>query len=561
GKLVAGGNIFSGIDTTWARVPKSGKIAESVRAIVDRYDVKQPSASVPALVELRKSLREIADPFWAADKLHEIDRLIAACLGLHLEVVTEKAIAQPGEAAAFQIEVINRSPVPVQFKSWRGLERGESAPVDSPLPPHELVTRKATVNLPAEHPTSHPYWLRAAGTTGTFDVPEQKLIGQPQNAAAFPVEVTISVAGEEITYQAEPRFRRVDRVQGEVSQRLVIAPPVFVELPRPVFMFANTEPKRVEVRVTAAADKFEGELTLAAPEGWKVDPATAPLKLQSAGSEIHTTFRVTPPAQPGEGPLRVFTTSAAGERRPAFGRQRIEYPHIEPQVLIPPAEGKLVRAEVNSTARRIGYIAGAGDAIPDALREIGVEVKLLTDQEISATNLAQYDAVVLGIRAYNVHAARIGAWFPELMSYARNGGVVIVQYNTTPGPKPEHFPAPLQLSRDRVTDETAEIRLLAPDHPILNMPNKITAADFNGWVQERGLYFADKWDGAWTPILSSNDPGEKPADGGLLVTRVEKGWFIYTGYAWFRQLPAGVTGAHRLFANMISLGKSVDVAP
>ena len=168
------------------------------------------------------------------------------------------------------------------------------------------------------------------------------------------------------------------------------------------------------------------------------------------------------------------------------------------------------------------------------------------------------DAVVLGIRSYNVHAARISTWYPELLNYARKGGVVIVQYNTTPSPKPEHFPAPLQLSRDRVTDETAEVRLLAPDHPLLNSPNKITGADFNGWVQERGLYFADKWDGAWTPILSSNDPGEKPADGGLLVTRVEQGWFIYTGYAWFRQLPAGVTGAHRLLANMISLGRPVN---
>ncbi|CAN5768397.1 PIG-L family deacetylase [soil metagenome] len=577
GKAVEGEDIFSGIDTTWARVPKSEKIAEQVRGLIEGYDVTQPSASVSALLELRKLLRAdlrkqvppegrasarpypVGDAeFLMNDKLQEIDRLIAACLGLHLEVVMEKPIAQPGEETAFQIEAINRSPVPVQLKSWRALESDESTPVGAALPPNELVTRKATIQLPPEHPTSHPYWLRAAGTIGTFDVADQTLIGQPQNAAAFPVEFTITVGGEELTYQVEPRFRRVDRVQGEVSERLVIAPPVFVDLPRPVFMFASTEPKRVEARVTAAADKFDGELTLEAPAGWKVEPATAQLKLATAGSEMQVTFQVTPPAQAGEGTLRAFTKVGTGERRSAFGRQRIDYPHIEPQILIPPAEAKLVRAEVNSTARRVGYIAGAGDAIPDGLREIGVEVKLLSDQEISAANLAQYDAVVLGIRAYNVHAARIGAWFPELMSYARNGGVVIVQYNTTPGPKPEHFPAPLQFSRDRVTDETAEVRLLVPDHPILNKPNKITAADFNGWVQERGLYFASEWDKVWTPILSSNDPGEKPADGGLLVTRVEKGWFIYTGYAWFRQLPAGVTGAHRLFANMISLDRVAD---
>ena len=253
--------------------------------------------------------------------------------------------------------------------------------------------------------------------------------------------------------------------------------------------------------------------------------------------------------------LRAFVVAESGKRSEAFGRQRIEYPHIEPQTLLPRAEAKLVRADIQTAARTIGYIAGAGDAIADSLAQIGADVHMLADPEITAANLARFDAVVLGVRAYNVHAGRIGAWYPELLKYAQQGGVVIVQYNTTPGPAPKQLPAPLRISRDRVTDENAEVRILAPDHPILNVPNKIRAADFDGWVQERGLYFADQWDDAWTPILSSNDPGEKPADGGLLVTRVEKGWFVYTGYSWFRQLPAGVPGAYRLFANMISLGE------
>ncbi|HEX8680122.1 MAG TPA: hypothetical protein VF683_09190, partial [Chthoniobacterales bacterium] len=158
------------------------------------------------------------------------------------------------------------------------------------------------------------------------------------------------------------------------------------------------------------------------------------------------------------------------------------------------------------------------------------------------------------VRAANTSPARMAAWMPELLAYAKNGGVVIYQYNTTPGPKPEHLPYSLKISRDRVTDETAEMRIVAPDHPMLNFPNKITAQDFGGWVQERGLYFASEWDRAWTPILSANDPGDKPLDGGLLVARAEKGWFIYTGLSFFRELPAGVPGAYRLFANMISLG-------
>jgi hypothetical protein len=194
--------------------------------------------------------------------------------------------------------------------------------------------------------------------------------------------------------------------------------------------------------------------------------------------------------------------------------------------------------------------------VGESLREIGSEVKVLEDAEVKADNLARYDAVVIGVRASNAHPNRVSAWTPELLAYAKNGGVVIMQYTTTPGPKPEHLPYPLKVSRDRVTDENAEVRMLAPDHPVLNFPNKITAADFSGWVQERGLYFPNEWDKAWTPILSANDPGEKPMDGGLLISRVEKGWFVYTGYAFFRELPAGVPGAHRLFANMISLGKS-----
>ncbi len=221
-----------------------------------------------------------------------------------------------------------------------------------------------------------------------------------------------------------------------------------------------------------------------------------------------------------------------------------------------PAEAKLVRADIKTAGRgTIGYIPGAGDAVPESLRQIGCTVEMLGDADIKADALARFDAVILGVRAFNVQT-RSGAWVPELQAYARAGGVVIVQYNVTGELKAENpWPFPLRISRERVTDETAEVRILAPDHPLVNTPNRITAQDFAGWVQERGLYFSNQWDPAWTPIFSSHDPGEKPLDGGLLVARTGEGWFIYTGYAWFRQLPAGVPGAYRIFANMISLGR------
>ncbi len=555
GKPISNGGIFDGIDTTWSRVPKATGISEKIDQLLQKFDDTRPSASVPALLALRKDLRALGPDSWVTEKLADLDQIIGACLGLHLEAVTEKANAQPGENLALQIEAINRSPVEVTLKSLRVLKNGRPQSFDKKLSPNELVTEKTTVALPKDLPFSQPYWLREPGTIGTYAVSDQTLIGRPENPPPFPIDVTLQVGGEEIDYSLAPRFRKVDRVAGEVSQPLVIAPAAFVALPRPVFVFGTAEPKTVNVRVISVAEKFSSNLALAVPAGWKVEPASVPVQLEGAESETTCTFQVTPPPDASEGNLRAVFMSA-GNRSDAYSREQIAYPHIEPQTLISPAQAKVVRAKIENKAAHVGYIPGAGDAIPESLREIGSAVETLADEDIKAANLARFDAVVLGVRAYNVHPERISAWYPELLAYARQGGVVIVQYNTMPGPKPDELPHPLQVSHDRVTDENAPVRILASDHPIMNFPNKITADDFAGWVQERGLYFPDQWDPAWTPILSSNDPGEKPLDGGLLVTPCEKGWFIYTGYSWFRELPAGVPGAYRIFANMISLGKA-----
>ncbi len=552
-----GGGIFDGIDTTWARVPKAAGVSDKMKKILADFDATQPSASVPALLELRKTLRGLDQDHWGRQKMAELDRIVAACLGLHLEAVTGKPIAQPGEKIDLQVEAINRSPVEVKFESMRVGPDGASVPVAKALAPNELLTEKTSVALPGDLAFSQPYWLREPGTIGTYAVSDQTLIGRPENPPVLPVDVNLQIGSEIITYALQPRFRKVDRVAGEVSEPLVIAPPAFAELPRPVFVFGKAETKTINVRVVAASEKFVSNLALAVPAGWKVEPVSVPVQLAGMGSEADCAFQVTPPETESEGILRAVFMSG-GERTDAYRRERIDYAHIEPQTLISRAQAKLVRAKIENQAALIGYIPGAGDAIPESLGEIGSEVKILADEEMKAASLARFDAIVLGVRAYNVHPERIGALYPELLAYAKQGGVVIVQYNTMPGPKPDELPHPLRVSRDRVTDENAEVRILAPDHPVMNFPNKITKEDFAGWVQERGLYFPDQWDAAWTPILSSNDPGEPPCDGGLLVTRCGKGWFVYTGYSWFRELPAGVPGAYRIFANMISLGKAVN---
>jgi hypothetical protein len=275
--------------------------------------------------------------------------------------------------------------------------------------------------------------------------------------------------------------------------------------------------------------------------------------LKAADAEMVATFTIKPPDQNSEGTLQAIVSMDG--RDYSFERVRVSYPHIGVQTLMPRAEAKLVRADIRKKGDRIGYIPGAGDDVPESLGQIGYSVKILTEPEITAKNLAQFSAVVLGIRAYNTQD-RISNWLPELFEYVKDGGVAIAQYNTLADLKTNELgPYPLEISRDRVTDENAEVRFLAPNHPLMTTPNKITSKDFEGWVQERGLYFPKQWDPAWTPILSCNDPKEKPLDGGLLAAKFGKGFFVYTSYSWFRQLPAGVPGAYRLFANMLSLGQ------
>ncbi|HEY2139085.1 MAG TPA: hypothetical protein VGH00_03325, partial [Chthoniobacterales bacterium] len=338
---------------------------------------------------------------------------------------------------------------------------------------------------------------------------------------------------------------------GELHENLVIAPPVFANLQNSVFVFADDKPKTIQVRVAPSTGPVSGQLRLEAPNGWRIEPASVPVDLKAPDVESFATFTIHPPPNPGEGTLRAVVKVDGQDY--SFARERISYQHIGLHTLMPAAEAKVVRADIKKKGELIGYVPGAGDDIPQSLQQIGYNVKTLDGPEITAENLKRFDAVVLGIRAYNTQE-RIAAWQAELLAYVKAGGVVVAQYNTTAELKLKEIgPFPFDISRDRVTDETAEVRILVPNHPLLTTPNKITADDFKGWVQERGLYFPNKWDPNWTALLSCNDPGEKPLDGGLLVAKSGQGYFVYTGYAFFRELPAGVPGAYRLFANMVSL--------
>jgi LmbE family N-acetylglucosaminyl deacetylase len=546
-------SLFEAVDTSWSRVPNSESVATEIRQILSKFNPADPAASVPELLKLQKTLSGIQDESWIAEKKADVDKIIADCLGLHVETSTTTETFTQGQTAAIKLEAINRSNVPVTLQEVRFPNTGDSTRIDAPLPSNELVTKDLSSRIPDNAPYSQPYWLRKPHTLGTFTVDDQKLIGLPENPPALPVEIILQVSGQELRYIVDTTYRASDAIIGQPLRPLVIAPPVFVNVLDNVFIFPANQPKPVSVRVTAATGPATGELKLAVPQGWKVSPASIPLDLKAVNAEMMGRFNVKPPDQDSEGTLRAIVSIEG--RDYSLGRVRISYPHIGVQTLMPPAEAKIVRADIRKKGDSIGYIPGAGDDVPESLRQIGYSVKMLSEPEITAKNLAQFSAVVFGIRAFNTQD-RISNWLSEVFEYVKNGGLAIAQYNTLADLKTNQFgPYPLEISRDRVTDENAPVRVLAPNDALMNIPNKITPKDFDGWVQERGLYFPNKWDAAWTPVLSCNDPNEKPLDGGLLVAKSGKGFFIYTSYSWFRQLPAGVPGSYRLFANMLSLGK------
>ncbi|HEX9048393.1 MAG TPA: LmbE family protein, partial [Verrucomicrobiae bacterium] len=329
-------------------------------------------------------------------------------------------------------------------------------------------------------------------------------------------------------------------------------PPVSLNFHSQVALFGPGQSHPVEVSITAARAGLSGILRLETPDGWIAAPAQQAFALAAVGDHQTFAFTITAPAKPAT--AKVIASAEIGGARYQNKRQEISYPHIPRQLLQPLASLKVLSLDLATRGHTIGYLPGAGDTVADSLREMGYDVRVLDDADLTAEKLRKFDAVVIGVRAFNVRNG-LGPHLPALFDYVAAGGTVVAQYNR-PDPKVTPIaPFDLHLSNDRVTDETAPMTFLAPEHAVLNQPNKITTTDFAGWVQERGIYFPNQWDARFTPILACNDPGESPLKGSLLVAQSGKGYYVYTGLVFFRELPAGVPGAYRLFANLISLGK------
>lgn len=552
-----GGNVaaspFADIDTSWDRVEGAKEVAFLINKAIEEYDERRPWEIMESLVLARRALSNIDDVFWKNVKQKEIDELIIGISGLYFSLNATMDSYTPGDSITIVVEAVNRSPVDIRLSQIKFNPWINPITFKTALLNNKPFSADLNFQLPTNTPYSHPYWLVEQSQLGMYTVNDQESIGMPENNPPIYGEVTIDVGGELINFQLPVKYKRTDPVDGEVITPITIGPPVMMNVDVGVLVFGDESSKQVEVRVIAGKNNVEGDLSLELPKGWNASPKNQSFRLTRKGEEQMYSFSITPSKKSSVGVVK--SVAKVDGRSYSKGRTIIDYDHIPKQTLYPESNVKVVKLDLVKKGNRIGYIQGAGDAIPENLRQVGYQVEELEKDDIDLNNLEKYDAVILGVRAFNT-VDWLGYKNKELFEYVKNGGNVIVQYNTNRGlVTNEIAPYKLVLSRDRVAVEDAPVTILAEDHPLIKGPNKIKAEDFDNWVQERGLYFADDWADEFTPLFSSNDPGESPKNGGLLVAKYGEGYYIYSGYSWFRELPAGVPGAYRIFVNMISIGK------
>ncbi len=550
-------DLLEGVDATWARFPGGAGIGPAVDELIAQFNPLEPAASVPGLLALRTRLAALpADPV-VADKARQLDRILQGCLGLYVETTAARGDVVPGETMSLRHTALVRTEVPVR---WLGVRYpGESAVTGEglALPFNRAVVREAERILPAGTPLTQPYWLREPGTAGLFRVDDPALIGRPDNPPAYPLEEVFAVGGQTLVIPDEPVDVSVDPLRGEVRRSLEVVPPVSLAFLDPLELFAPGAARPVTVEVTAARGGSAGQLRLAPPTGWQVSPAAQPFHFLAPGERARFTFTLTAP--PGPANAQIAADAEVGGR--AYGTRRIElrYEHLPPILLQPRATLHAVSLDLAIRGRTVGYLPGAGDLVAESLARMGYAVTRLTGADLTPERLRAFDAVVLGIRAFNTRTD-LAAHLPALFAWVEAGGTVVEQYNTPNDlVTPRLAPYDLKLSRNlpdhRITDPAAPLTWLVPDHPVFTTPNRLGPADFAGWVQERGLNFPDRWDAHFEPLLAGGDAGETPLRGGLLVARCGRGYFVATGLSFFRQLPEGVPGAYRLFANLVSLGR------
>lgn len=545
--------VFAGIDTTWNRIEGGKAIGEILYSVQDNFDFENPQKSLPDLLKAYTLIQNLKNDHWKQIKSEEIKDIIYACTGLYLEAAANKPSVTPSENIPVHFEAINRSDAEVNLNSV------ELSPNNSKLSPNKSLQNNEdwensmTFKIPVNVNYTSPYWLQEQGSIGMYTVKDQQLRGLAETPLKTKATFHTTINGTPISFTRPVIYKYNDNVKGETYENFEIVPPVDISFDNDVLIFNNQDPQDIAITVTSHRDSIKGILSLEAGKDWKIEPLQEDFNIRQEGGAARMKFRVTPPE--GQAEIQLIPKAKIGDKIYDEELSEINYSHIPNENIVTPARLKLVKLNISKKGQNIAYIEGAGDIVPESLEQIGYAVTKINPEDISASRLKGFDAVVLGIRAFNVDEA-LKYKQTELFDYVKDGGTMIVQYNTNRGLVTNNLsPYRLDISRDRVTEEDAEVTFLAPENEILNSPNKLTKADFNGWVQERGLYFPDSWSSEFTPILSMHDTGETPKNGSLLIAKYGKGYYIYTGLSFFRQFPAAVPGAYRLFANLISIGK------
>ena len=553
--------ILAGVDLTWARWKGTAGVRGLAEKAARAFDATKPYASIPALLALDGALDAVPDASIRAQKKREVAELVLACAGLFVEATAAEPQVAPGQELEVVASAIDRAPTKVALEDLRfpfeaaALAVGKPVAAPTPEGASAALEIKRTIRVPAGAPPTTPYWLDAPPEPGLYRVADAALIGAPENAPALRVTFALTIAGRAFTVERTVLHKWTDPVMGERTRAVAVTPPVSVRPDASVLMFPDASARVIAVHLVAGAPGVAGVVRPAPPAGWVVEPATAPFSLALKGAEATLSFRVRPAGK--SAPAGVLHVAAeVGGVSYARGVVTIDHPHIPIQTWLAVADVRLVPLALATGGTRIGYFPGPGDEVPTSLRRVGYEVTLLDDSGLGAASLARFDAVVTGVRAFNT-SDRLRAAHAALMAYVEAGGTLVVQYNTNNRLAPHSEPLgprPIAIRHDRDTDECAAATFTSPPQPALTTALATGPRDFDGWIQERGLYFAETWDPRYQTALSMHDPDEKPLAGSLLWAHYGKGTFVYTGLAFFRQLPAGVPGAYRLFANLLAGG-------
>ena len=546
-------NIFDGIDTTWNRVQGGKPIGDILGSVEKNFDFKNPAASISELVKAYSLLQKLDDSHWKTIKSEELKKIIEACAGLYLEAVSVNQEATPGSTVKVKLEAINRSNAKINWNAIQTFPNSMNALYVTELANNRPITKTIQLELSNSIEYTNAYWLNKKGTVGMYQVDDQRNIGIPDVLRQVKVTFLIEINGVVIPFEKNVVYKYNDDVKGEVYQPFDIVPTVTSTIAEKAYIFSSDKDKTVTVKVKAGKENIEGNVKLQVPDNWKVYPTEIPFTMTRKGEEVTVNFTVTP----SKGASEIDIKSIVTVNDETFDKSKIDitYPHIYKQMVLKSAEAKGIRLNIKTQNEKIAYIMGAGDEVPKCLQQMGYIVEILKPEQISAEKLQNFDVVMTGIRAYNV-VNDLAFKQNILFDFVKSGKTMIVQYNTTDDlVTKEIAPFPLKISKDRVTEENAEVRFLAYANPVLNTPNKITGEDFKGWKQEQGLNYPNEWDANFTPILSANDKGETPKNGALLIAKYGKGNYVYTGLSFFRELPEGVPGAYRLLANIIAIGK------